>query len=184
MSYIPIGRFLPDIAYKESKKIKITEDYFGIKKGEYVLLEMYCNDLNCDCRRVFLEVISCDLCESIATIAYGWESSKFYANWFRITKEDKRYKSTINSLKGPILNDASKQSKYAPAMLNIISNYILTDTKYVEGLKRHYKLFKEMSDRYNKKIENIEPIIEIGRNDLCICGSGKKYKKCCGKNII
>lgn len=22
---------------------------------------------------------------------------------------------------------------------------------------------------------------KIGRNDLCICGSGKKYKKCCGK---
>jgi uncharacterized protein YecA (UPF0149 family) len=21
----------------------------------------------------------------------------------------------------------------------------------------------------------------IGRNDLCTCGSGKKYKKCCGK---
>ena len=23
---------------------------------------------------------------------------------------------------------------------------------------------------------------KIGRNDLCPCGSGKKYKKCCGKN--
>lgn len=22
----------------------------------------------------------------------------------------------------------------------------------------------------------------VGRNDLCICGSGKKYKKCCGRN--
>ena len=24
---------------------------------------------------------------------------------------------------------------------------------------------------------------KIGRNDLCICGNGRKYKKCCGKNI-
>ena len=24
--------------------------------------------------------------------------------------------------------------------------------------------------------------ISIGRNDPCVCGSGKKYKKCCGKN--
>ncbi|WP_373687728.1 SEC-C metal-binding domain-containing protein [Clostridium tagluense] len=24
---------------------------------------------------------------------------------------------------------------------------------------------------------------KIGRNSLCSCGSGKKYKKCCGKNI-
>jgi len=23
--------------------------------------------------------------------------------------------------------------------------------------------------------------IKIGRNDACPCGSGKKYKKCCGK---
>jgi uncharacterized protein YchJ len=23
---------------------------------------------------------------------------------------------------------------------------------------------------------------KIGRNELCHCGSGKKYKKCCGKN--
>ena len=23
---------------------------------------------------------------------------------------------------------------------------------------------------------------EAGRNDLCPCGSGKKYKKCCGKD--
>ena len=25
----------------------------------------------------------------------------------------------------------------------------------------------------------IKHILRIGRNDLCICGSGKKYKKCC-----
>ncbi len=23
---------------------------------------------------------------------------------------------------------------------------------------------------------------KVGRNDPCPCGSGKKYKKCCGKN--
>jgi preprotein translocase subunit SecA len=33
--------------------------------------------------------------------------------------------------------------------------------------------------------QNSQPIInqnkEVGRNDPCPCGSGKKYKKCCGK---
>lgn len=24
--------------------------------------------------------------------------------------------------------------------------------------------------------------LKIGRNDPCICGSGKKYKKCCGRS--
>ena len=23
---------------------------------------------------------------------------------------------------------------------------------------------------------------KVGRNDPCICGSGKKFKKCCGRN--
>lgn len=32
----------------------------------------------------------------------------------------------------------------------------------------------------NKTIVNEEP--KIGRNDPCPCGSGKKYKNCCGKN--
>jgi preprotein translocase subunit SecA len=33
----------------------------------------------------------------------------------------------------------------------------------------------------------VKPIVnadKIGRNDPCPCGSGKKYKKCCGKNIM
>jgi preprotein translocase subunit SecA len=32
------------------------------------------------------------------------------------------------------------------------------------------------------RVRPIEPG-KIGRNDPCPCGSGKKYKKCCGKNI-
>jgi uncharacterized protein YecA (UPF0149 family) len=24
----------------------------------------------------------------------------------------------------------------------------------------------------------------VGRNDLCPCGSGKKYKKCCGVGVV
>ena len=28
------------------------------------------------------------------------------------------------------------------------------------------------------------PQAAVGRNDLCPCGSGKKYKKCCGRNLV
>jgi preprotein translocase subunit SecA len=33
--------------------------------------------------------------------------------------------------------------------------------------------------------EKLKPIVsgpKVGRNDPCTCGSGKKYKKCCGKS--
>ena len=31
-----------------------------------------------------------------------------------------------------------------------------------------------------KKVEPIRTSREVGRNDPCPCGSGKKFKKCCG----
>ncbi len=36
-------------------------------------------------------------------------------------------------------------------------------------------------ERKVKTIKHEEP--KVGRNDPCPCGSGKKYKKCCGKNM-
>lgn len=35
----------------------------------------------------------------------------------------------------------------------------------------------------NFKRDHIAHSEKIGRNDPCPCGSGKKYKKCCGKNL-
>jgi uncharacterized protein YecA (UPF0149 family) len=33
-----------------------------------------------------------------------------------------------------------------------------------------------------EKVEPIKAETEPGRNDPCPCGSGKKFKKCCGAN--
>ena len=39
---------------------------------------------------------------------------------------------------------------------------------------------EKMNVKENQTVRNEGP--KIGRNDPCICGSGKKYKNCCGKN--
>lgn len=44
--------------------------------------------------------------------------------------------------------------------------------------ERRKELYKEQ-----KKSGTIVKGPKIGRNDPCPCGSGKKYKKCCGKNV-
>ena len=55
--------------------------------------------------------------------------------------------------------------------------------------KQHHELahFKKTNDRWyftdgssvaQKPIQRTEP--KVGRNDPCPCGSGKKFKKCCG----
>jgi hypothetical protein len=43
-------------------------------------------------------------------------------------------------------------------------------------LARHYFLFKEVVNKENTGAKGIK----IGRNESCPCGSGKKYKNCCG----
>ena len=58
-----------------------------------------------------------------------------------------------------------------------ITNASLEDTaiKLVDGQNMTGK-----DGSVNRTVVNQEP--KIGRNDPCPCGSGKKYKNCCGKN--
>ena len=53
-------------------------------------------------------------------------------------------------------------------------------------LKRRYKEVKNASKAIIKKFslkekKEEQPNIQVGRNDPCPCGSGKKYKQCHGK---
>jgi len=48
---------------------------------------------------------------------------------------------------------------------------------------RLWKLKGYTLNELNPKYNNTSTP-NIGRNDICICGSGKKYKKCCGSKVI
>jgi len=50
-------------------------------------------------------------------------------------------------------------------------------TRRKEDVEAEEELLKEAD-----KVDPIKADHEPGRNDPCPCGSGKKYKKCCGKN--
>ena len=41
--------------------------------------------------------------------------------------------------------------------------------------------YRESTDYYDLDYQQPRTTIKIGRNEPCPCGSGKKYKKCCGK---
>jgi uncharacterized protein YchJ len=32
----------------------------------------------------------------------------------------------------------------------------------------------------SSELDDVEAAPKVGRNEPCTCGSGKKYKKCCG----
>lgn len=49
-------------------------------------------------------------------------------------------------------------------------------------LERVENLRAEWSERFREKFVEPNPraSAKIGRNEPCLCGSGKKYKRCCG----
>jgi tetratricopeptide (TPR) repeat protein len=49
------------------------------------------------------------------------------------------------------------------------------------GIERELNKLGKSKTSY-KNILQLISSAKIGRNDFCSCGSGKKYKKCCGKN--
>lgn len=54
--------------------------------------------------------------------------------------------------------------------------YEMPEWDHILTLERRKELFREQ-----KKSGTIVKEKKIGRNDPCPCGSGKKYKRCCGK---
>ncbi|WHH61306.1 SEC-C metal-binding domain-containing protein [Petroclostridium sp. X23] len=58
----------------------------------------------------------------------------------------------------------------------------------IKRLLAEKERLEEEAERLKNKINELKPQIHalakkenIGRNDPCLCGSGKKYKKCCGR---
>ena len=42
-------------------------------------------------------------------------------------------------------------------------------------------VYDRMSESQQRTVSQVKKSSKVGRNDPCPCGSGKKYKKCCGK---
>jgi len=143
MPYVSFYEHLPEIAERETRTITILEQSSsGLPPGQYSLVEMYCDERGCDCRRVFFYVISSLKKDVEAVIAYGWESPEFYAQWMKDDSPE-----VITELQGPILNMGSPQSSLAPAILGIVKDIILQDIAYIERIKTHYKMFRDKIDR-------------------------------------
>ncbi|MGB3341778.1 MAG: SEC-C metal-binding domain-containing protein [bacterium] len=56
-----------------------------------------------------------------------------------------------------------------------------TKRKTTKKTDKKITVSKKTSDK-KKSGKKAIPEVKVGRNDPCPCGSGKKYKKCCGRN--
>ncbi|MDQ6814670.1 MAG: hypothetical protein M3040_13095 [Bacteroidota bacterium] len=139
MPYVPFYQYLPAIAQMETRVITLpsSKNEFGLPAGEYAFVELFCDE--CDCRRVFFNVINRDFTEPVAVITWGWESKQFYIKWFRSNDKD-----AIEQMMGSGLSMLSKQSAIAPKVLGMFNKVLLKDNAYTVRVKRHYDLFRNM----------------------------------------
>jgi hypothetical protein len=135
MPYTPFYYVFPDVAKAETRSLFVF-DVPSLPSDQYVLTELYCNELDCDCRRVFLQVYAEGRKEFVAVVAFGWESMAFYRKWLH---DDDPV--ALTDLKGPVLNLGSPQCEISVAVLDLVKG-VLRDQAYIARLKRHYRLFK------------------------------------------
>jgi hypothetical protein len=152
-------RFLK-VAKRETRTITVASwANIDLPPRDYTFLEMYCDEPGCDCRRVFINVLSSPHGDTVAVIAYGWECPDYYAEW--MGDDDPR---SIRDLKGPILNFCSPQSKHTPALLALFREVLLKDEEYMERVKRHYRMFREAIDGKAKEARRRKGNLSRGKN--------------------
>lgn len=128
-----IQRF-PELGTRETRTIT-TAGLQGLPADEYALLELYCNEHGCDCRRVVIEVVARSTGETLAIINYGWESLDFY-------EKKLRSEEYAREVVGGSLDPMNRQSRHAPILLAMFRD-VIKDRAYTDRLARHYQLFKQ-----------------------------------------
>jgi hypothetical protein len=139
---IPFHSLFSDLAQREVRCVHIgpapgAAPDLGLPADEYVYMEFYCDDLNCDCRRVFIQVISRGQPGKVfASIGYGWEKQSFYRK--RMPWAPDKARGTVRGELDPL----NEQSEFANAFLDLFQHVVL-DEPYRLRLRRHYRLFRD-----------------------------------------
>ena len=135
---LPFWIRFPELAPQETRVLFLPTPQGGLPAGRFGLLELYCDDPACDCRRVISQVRSETEPHTIlATINYGWESVAFYTKWMHGDRQAGREIAQAS------LDPINPQSPLAPGFLRLFQTVVLKDRAYIQRLARHYALFKQ-----------------------------------------
>ena len=135
---VPFFSKVGERAFKEMGTLIVVEGK-SPPAGPYGFLEFYCDEIDCDCRRVLLQVIRPDTGGKVwATINFGWETPDYYWTW----SHDAGMASEMASAS---LEPLAPQTKHSAELLNLFVDYVQPDAAYVARLKKHYAEVKRQS---------------------------------------
>ena len=141
-------------------------DKFSFKFNEtemWFFEDQYCSNPKCLCNEAMLTFYKID------------DSKETQEAEFAV-------RMNLNNFKYDVEFNENEQNQIA----EIIKSLRNSQPEVFGILKRRYKEVKNASKAIIKKFslkekKEEQPNIQVGRNDPCPCGSGKKYKKCCGR---
>ena len=97
-----------------------------IPKGTYGFIECYCNEPQCDCRRVTLIVLNEKLKQK-AVISFGFDQE--------------------GPMAGPYLDTSNDQSPYAPELLSFFVESLNSNPAWLDRMYRQYRAVRAVVDR-------------------------------------
>jgi len=144
---------------------------FEYKGTNYRVLDQYCTNPKCRCNYVVLVFyeydplsLSMDFCFAVRlqfkTGKYEVEEIKDDLGFKELKEVFEQFIQNLNTTNFKILKDRYKRMKKVQMIINDSENSTMKHSNMPGNENRRKK---------------------VGRNDPCPCGSGKKYKKCCGK---
>jgi len=132
----------------------------------------------------------CDFCDTIYTDVYLKDIPKS-----KIEEQRQRYTEKEGDEYSKLFGELAKtpEEKNLEFMMDMFSppgskiEIIESDAGLNNIRKRErekrLKERAEYEEQKGKDLEEIKKYKGLNRNDICACGSGKKYKKCCLNNI-
>lgn len=116
-----------------------------------------------------------------ACVLFFLENDKFSANIIkRVAERHENFMDIVNKLLNANYTFDELLEHYKSRYLE---NKIFSSTTVLYKSKAFSKTLGIIEDDIEKPtLEGID-LSKIGRNDPCPCGSGKKFKKCCGANL-
>lgn len=112
-------------------------------------------------------------------IKYFLENDKFSANLIRnVAQKHKNFMEIVNAVLAKNYSLEDLLRKYKRRYLN---NKIMSSTTVLYRSNAFSNTLGIIEEDENKP--EIDLTKKVGRNEPCPCGSGKKYKKCCGANV-
>jgi len=135
---LPFVKLFPELGSRETRTAQLVDEDPSLPAGEYAFVELYCEEVECDCRRVLIQVRpekNPDLV--MANITFGWERAEFYTA--KLGGDAKEGQAAT----APSLDPLLEQSQHADWFFRLFRDQVLTDPDYVNRLQRHYRMFKE-----------------------------------------